>query len=40
LGFAAIKWGRIELPEDDGIGIIPDLSAVKERGVHVTIMLG
>ena len=34
------KGGRIELPEDDGIGITPDLSAMKERGVHVTIMPG
>lgn len=34
------KGGRIELPEDDGIGIIPDLSAMKEHGVDVTIMPG
>jgi L-alanine-DL-glutamate epimerase-like enolase superfamily enzyme len=34
------KGGRIELPDDDGIGIIPDLPAMKERGVQVTIMPG
>jgi len=32
--------GRIELPEDDGIGIVPDLPAMKEHGVQVTIMPG
>lgn len=32
--------GRIALPEDDGIGIIPDLPAMKEHGVQVTIMPG
>jgi hypothetical protein len=32
--------GRIALPEDDGIGIIPDLPAMKEHGVQVAIMPG
>ena len=32
--------GRIALPKDDGIGIIPDLPAMKEHGVQVTIMPG
>ena len=34
------RGGRIELPEDDGIGITPDLAAMKEHDVHVTIMPG
>lgn len=32
--------GRIHLPTGDGIGIVPDLSRMMEKGVDVTIMSG